>query len=184
MTPENLPDQPRVCDIHGTVMEYMLKKYWCQDCMDEARKQEREQFDRERAMQQIRQRLTRTHVPPRYHGTTLANFVVETPAQQLVLDSVRNYIWNFPNNYSSGRCLIFMGGVGTGKTLLASAALQTLANIEFRKSKRRDGDDSGYFFLPEYVTVPTLIRKIRDTWRADAEDSTSNVINHYAGVHL
>lgn len=103
--------ETRVCTIHGLVT--VSKHQRCPQCLQA----EWEQFDLEKAIGGVQERLHSTRVPERYRDKTLEDFEVNTPAQKLVLDAARAYIWNFPDNFSRGRSLTFVGGVGTGKTL-------------------------------------------------------------------
>jgi DNA replication protein DnaC len=176
MTTETLRE-PHMCAIHGTVMP---NQFFCRDCSKEAD----EKNDLERAIAVMQARLNSTRVPSRYHDNRLNDFVTETPAQESVMDTVRNYIWNFPDSFCRGRCLSFIGGVGTGKTLLASAMLQTLVGIAFPTERKNEYSPPGRIYRAKYVTAPELVRQVRDTWTKDAKVTTTEVIQSFAGTDL
>jgi len=64
--------------------------------------------------------------------------------------------------------MIMVGGVGTGKTLLASAILDALV----------DKHDCWI------IKTIDLIRRIKSTWSKDSEKSEEDVINHFINVDL
>jgi DNA replication protein DnaC len=167
-----------VCDIHGTTTP---KPYMCWNCWKE---EQDKKLDLEQAIDFVRGRLNSTDVPPRYHDKTLKDFVTETPAQAGVLDIVQDYVWNFPANFARGRCLTFLGGIGTGKTLLASAALQTLVSIVFPAAKKEEDNHPGRIYYARYVTASGIIRRVRDTLAKEASTTTTAVIESYANVNL
>jgi DNA replication protein DnaC len=159
------------CDLHGEVVGRR-----CETCHREYL----EQQDREDAIKEARRRLMIARVPPRFEGKTFETFEVKTPEQKDVLGVAREYVQHFPANYKAGRCLIFLGGVGTGKTHLANAIIQRLIDTEHPSPDT----DRVLFYTAKYATAAEIIQRIRDTWRRDAKFSTEEVVERFAGVDL
>ncbi len=61
-----------------------------------------------------------------------------------------------------------VGGVGTGKTLLASAILDSLV------------DD----YRCEIIKLIDLVRELKATWSKDSENTEENLINYYSNLDL
>lgn len=108
-------------------------------------------------------------IPPRFLDRTLDNFAVETVEQRSALEVVRDYILHFDDNLRVGRCLLFCGDPGRGKTHLACGMAHALL-----ESHRR----------VRYCTAQGLIRELRDTWRRDSERSESGVLKDLVGFDL
>jgi DNA replication protein DnaC len=165
------------CDIHGpfvTETRFDLLA-GCPKCRDERL----EGADREHAFSEARRRLDSTCVPLRFREKTLESFKAYTPAQENVLGVARDYVYRFPVHYGDGRCLVLSGNIGTGKTLLASAIIQSLINVEFFSRKQAH---STIIYRAKYTTATEIIRRIRDTW--GTKTSTTTVMEGFANVDL
>jgi DNA replication protein DnaC len=175
---EPLGDREGACDEHGPYLSagvrYMgRREVWtpCPTCED-ARLAEERQAEAQRKAEQARQHLEamigEAHIPARFIGRTLDNFRAETEGQKHALRVVREFVENFEENRRTGKTLILSGLPGTGKSHLATAALQAL--------------------MPKhcglYTTCMNVIRAVRGTWRKDSERSESEVLNIYANVPL
>lgn len=108
-------------------------------------------------------------IPPRYTTRTIDNFKAKTEGQQKALASVKNYIDGIGKVSELGTSMIMTGGVGTGKTHLASAI--------------------GNAFIAQgnsvaFMTVSAMFRKIRETYRAGPTLTEQQVINDLRKVDL
>jgi DNA replication protein DnaC len=137
--------------------------------------------ERKHVQDEILRRLQRAHIPPRFHGKGFDEYHTTTPAQEQVCALAREYSEGFDRHRSVGRCLVFMGGVGTGKTHLCCSILQCLANHEF---PARPGYciSVGYHVL--YSSASELIRKLRATWRNDSRITEEQAIGELTTPHL
>jgi DNA replication protein DnaC len=79
------------------------------------------------------------------------------------------YAASFPEHRKTGKSAILIGRPGTGKTHLACAVARAVA-------------DRG--FSARYTTVSGAIRRIKDSWRKESEESEVTVINDYGGCDL
>jgi DNA replication protein DnaC len=165
------------CDAHGPFVENRDWGHGCPKCREEYA----EERNREEAVREARWRLESADIPPRFRGKTLEFFRVETPAQKKVLGIARDFVARFDEHCRVGRCLIFCGNIGTGKTLLSCAIIQALISTEFLSG---NGSRSGFIYRAEYVTADDVIRRIRDTWRTGAGTSETSVIESFVKAHL
>ena len=123
------PDEQRQCETHG---EYTSKNFlgahWtaCPVCTEEQKQAEAEQ-EAEKAIEQERKRrelrwrakLGGASIPERFRDRTLESYKAETPGQEKALAFAKEYAENFDQVMETGRCAIFVGKPGTGKTHLA-----------------------------------------------------------------
>jgi DNA replication protein DnaC len=175
---EPLADREVDCDRHGPYISsgvrYMGKReVWtpCPAC-EEARiadaRHTQALQEAERARGRLEQLLGEAHIPARFIGRSLDNFQATTDEQRAALEVVREFVKNFEQHRRKGTTLILSGLPGTGKSHLATAALQAL--------------------MPNhcglYTTCMNVIRAVRGTWRKDSPRSETEVLNIYAHVPL
>jgi len=67
-------------------------------------------------------------IPPRYQGKNFNDFTANSDAQIQVKNIVHQYAETFGKRSKQGNSIIFMGKIGTGKTLLARILQQCLIN--------------------------------------------------------
>ena len=108
-------------------------------------------------------------IPPRYTTRTIDNFKVSTEQQRRVLLTIKNYVNDFDNVVERGTSMIMTGGVGTGKTHLASA----IANFFINRGKS-----------VAFMTIATMFRKIRETYRSNSKNTEQKIINDIGKVDL
>jgi DNA replication protein DnaC len=95
------------------------------------------------------ERLEAAKLPARFTGKEFDAFHVSNEGQKRALEIGRQYVENFEDHLTAGRCLVFCGKPGTGKTLLACIIGTSL--IHSRRAV-------------EYMTAPRLIRNLRSSW--------------------
>ena len=91
----------------------------CPDCKTESEQTQLAKEVRDRHNAMLMSRL-QAGVPKRYLNACLADFREDTPAQQLVGQQVRDFIGG---GWRDSPGLLFLGKVGTGKTLLGAATV-------------------------------------------------------------
>ncbi len=176
MTSETvIPACDILCPIHGVPAIVTSWKNICLKC-EEDRDRERE---RERAIGNAESRLAASGIPRRFQEFFLDGLKATTPAQAKVLTVARSYARNFADNYSHGRCLIFCGNIGTGKSTLACCIAQSLITTAFLPGSE---ERPGIIYRPQYTTASEVVRKVRDTWHT--KTSTTSVIEDFVRVHL
>ncbi len=145
----------------------------CPQCLTERQQRAQTQLAYDRT-QALRDRFTRMGIPPRYHGQRVQHFQAHTPAQHSVLEIARRFCaldvarltddeaTNLPN-YDS---LLLLGNVGTGKTLLGCGILTDWTHDE----------DGAFMDSGLYTTAAQLMRRIKMTWRKDADETEQDVL--------
>lgn len=175
---EPLGDKTIECQEHGDYTSagtrYMgRREIWtpCPDCEDSRLARERQaaaNAQAEQARASLESAIGEAHIPARFIGRSLDNFVADTPAKTRALEIARQYVDNFSVHERKGSGLILSGLPGTGKSHLATAILQSL--------------------MPErvglYTTCMNVIRAVRGTWRKDSEVSEGHVLQIYGTVPL
>lgn len=146
----------RHCPEHG---EYTSRHYigriWsrCPTCCAEQAAQERKQqaeLEREQKHLAWQERLHKSCIPERFRDRTLKNFAAETPGQSQALEFAVSYADGFDAVMKTGRCAMFIGPPGTGKTHLAAGIALRLMHRDKRTVL--------------FTTVMRAIRSIKDTW--------------------
>lgn len=122
------------CDTHGDYVSELIRfgsaEHWskCPACI-QADKQRRAEEDaaaaaRDRKAAVASARMARfgaAMIPPRYVGKSLDDYQATNAGQARALKIARRYVERWADCRAVGRCLVFIGGVGTGKTHLAAA---------------------------------------------------------------
>lgn len=156
------------CETHGTYeSRNFIGKIWskCSACADEetANRKAKEAAE-ERAAQKgaWEEQIGRACIPPRFADRTLKNFNATTPAQHHALAFATAYADDFDAVLKTGRCAMFVGNVGTGKTHLAAGIALRL----IRRDNRR----------VLFSSVMQAVRSIKETWSKGSDQSESQAI--------
>ncbi len=122
------------------------------------------------AEQVSRTMLESAAIPARHHDCDFASFIAETPAQQTVLNTCRDYAEHFSQAAAAGAGLVFSGPVGTGKNHLATAIARTVLGM-------------GRSVLQ--VTAYEMILRLRQTWKKDDNGpSEADLIRQFGAADL
>jgi DNA replication protein DnaC len=159
------------CNIHGDFeSQCRLRDWWtpCPACRTEAdvkRKMEekaKQDVDEKRRKQEhLRKLLQNSELPLRFHDRTLDTYIAETREKKRALAFAKEYAETFETVYKTGRCALFIGRPGTGKTHLAAGIGLYLMNHDYSVM---------------FTKVTCLIRRIRSTWnRASVETETQAI---------
>jgi DNA replication protein DnaC len=97
-------------------------------------------------------RVRRAHIPALYADTTLLNWVAETAEQKRIATAAIRYVRGFREHQKS---LVMMGGVGSGKTMLACAIGNELLE---------EGTQV------EYTTVSAMHREVKATYQGAGKE--------------
>jgi len=129
-------ENKQICEIHGEYTAYeirmMTRSIWsrCPKCSEEIREREQqkkrkiEQISMEKQKQDF---YRKSGIMRRYQGIKLAN-IQPYKSQVLPIRFARKFIDRFKEMSKEGKTLIFCGTLGTGKTMIVSAMIQTLGH--------------------------------------------------------
>jgi len=174
------------CDKHGVFKtkfsEMMNGKIMvntiCNDCIKEfdalvaeKEKQIIKKRDEVKAKKEEENRIEKLRlrgVGKRYLLNSFDNFNADTPSKQNALVKVKE-LCRCINNDEAASNLIMVGGVGTGKTHLANAAV-----IDLTDSGRNCGR----------VNLIDMVRRLKSTWSKDSEESEEDVLKIYSNCDL
>ncbi|AXE31611.1 hypothetical protein DK842_17910 [Chromobacterium phragmitis] len=180
---EIVPATPReraeTCERHGQfTARNPIGRVWtrCPTCAQEAKDlADAEQQAREKAQAAERQRagwLTlcgNSGIPLRFQDRTLQNYRAANDGQRIALEFAKAYAAEFEHGHS-GRCAIFLGEFGTGKTHLA-------CGIALRIMHRHQ-------CTAVFTTLDEMARRIREAKSFDAAMSESKTIRLYTDPDL
>lgn len=161
------------CSAHGEYLSQLFgSSFWlgCPKC-DETERAKREADERAReAARKSRFALSRriaTGIPERFWEATIENYAVDETidGQRRAKDFATTFAESFKAAGHHGRCALFLGSLGTGKTHLACAILRRL-------------HDSGR--KVRYATVQSLIQRLKATFGSSASESEIDVL----AVHI
>lgn len=157
------PEKQEHCDKHG---EYTSKNFlgeiWskCPKCANEAAEQEtidREIKEKEEKLESWKNKIGGSGIPKRFQDRKFSSYIAETDGQKKALNDSKLYAKNFEENLKNGKCLIFCGNAGTGKTHLSCAIAKDIM-----------------FNLHKKVLFMTCHRAINSIKHASFEDKSAN----------
>jgi DNA replication protein DnaC len=164
------------CDKHG---KFVTKheglggffEHWtrCPTCAAERDREFKESEKRRIRAELIDQQVKAAGIPVRFYSKTLSDYKATVEGERRALSVANDYIEEFAAHLAVGRCLVFCGLPGTGKTHLACAIAHGLA---------RRGRST------RYLTVAELIRSIRDTWQRNSFNTTAVVLRRLRELDL
>ena len=180
-TIDKIPGTPEIktCEKHG---DYEVKysrisetRCWvfdsCRVCIDESDAQAKiteEKENKARTIEIEKQRRERVRVnagiSKRNLYKTFDDYKCDNEGQAKAKNDCERFVKEFPCEKS----MIMVGGVGTGKTLLASAVVDAL--IDNNKC--------------EMIKVIDLIRHLKSTWSKDSEDTEEDIIKYFIKLDL
>lgn len=173
---ERVPGEGR-CETHGCPLpdhpiayrgETINTYGRCPQCDAEGKAQLAEQEKNER-IKQMKERFVRMGIPPRYAGKRLSDYRAVTQAQQEVLRIAKEFCTS-----DTLDCLLLLGNVGTGKTLLGCAML-----TDYTHDLDGTWSDSGL-----YTTASQLMRRIKMSWKKDSPENEQDVFAKLTKPHL
>ena len=157
--------KPSHCDQHGHYESRSLfRNVWsrCPVCSaNETKKQHHEDELKRRgeALVAWNKSLGHAAIPKRFIDRRLDEYKVDSIGQRKALTFAKHYADNFNEVLDTGRCAIFCGKPGTGKTHLAIGI-----GLQIMENDRRS---------VLFSTVSRAIRRVRDTWGSERVESTT-----------
>lgn len=168
------------CSTHG---EYQQTKYQsgrvtkCPECerereqqriADEKAVQLREAAERKSKL--IDQLIGNSGIPKRFLGKTLKSYQVKFEEQKPIVNSAINFAKEFQQPSHSGRCLIFIGNAGTGKTHIGCA-------IGLHVIKNCGG-------TARFTSVSEINRLVRESKSFNSEYTETEIIDAFGNYDL
>ena len=95
---------------------------------------------------------------------TFDDYICSTEGQH----KAKNDVIKFKESFPCDKSLLFIGGVGTGKTLLVSALLDSLVDK----------------YKCDISKVIDIIRHLKGTWKKDSEQSEEEILDYYIKLDL
>lgn len=172
---EEAPTKTGHCDQHG---EYLSREvfgsFWskcpaCEQARREAEEQQRAAALAEEEAARWSRRLGASCIPPRFQDRTFDGYVTQSDGQRYALAFARELAGDIAAGTAAGRCAVFVGRPGTGKTHLA-AAVATHAMRSGRSAL--------------FTTVTRLIRRIRDTYNRGSSETESQAVDVFTSPDL
>jgi DNA replication protein DnaC len=165
----NFEEETFSCDKHGEVkfnrryslQNEALNEPYCPVCFEEKMQRNREEEAERQRIELEKQRAQRLLIeleaPARYENADFNNYKTNTAGQIAALKACKAYAKNFKESSKLGGGLLFVGGVGTGKTHLAISIGKEL--IKNKCSAR-------------YTNVAKVIRSVRASWNTKDYDES------------
>lgn len=158
---KHLPVETKECSKHGEYNYRFSNGDYLQDRFQE----ECPHCLRENA---VKARLGgRDGIAKRFQRCSFDNYQVINQQQALIKNAMKEFAEQFEDHLEMGTPVLLLGGVGTGKTHLASAVANQIAN-------------NGYDTI--FRSVSQIIRSIRDTWGKSGEEQ--KLLEIYRSVDL
>jgi DNA replication protein DnaC len=160
--------RPATCEIHGVFeSRCFLGSIWtqCPTCtkeMDEKAAKAKELQEREAKQAAWKLKVNGAGIPERFTDRSLKSFVADTKEKRDALKFAEEYADDFNLVLKKGRCAVFIGQPGTGKTHLAAGIALRIMYKEHRSV--------------HFTTVLRAIRSIKDTWNKTSTENESKAV--------
>jgi len=166
------------CEKHGVYdyrympfnNKFMVSEY-CSKCADEDSAERKLRDEKEKAERDARRKKewrersrVNAGISKRNLYKTFNDYICTNEGQSKAKNDCERFVKEFPCEKS----MIMVGGVGTGKTLLASAMLDSLVDNN----------------RCEIIKVIDLIRHLKSTWNKDSESTEEDLIKHFVKLDL
>lgn len=165
------------CDKHGAYKGRKCKsprtgqviEPKCPACTEDAERERMARDQREARQQFLARSIERAGIPKRFQSKRLADYLPTTPAQQHALKICAEFAENFEDALSAGRCMIFCGKAGTGKTHLSTA----IANHVILNGR-----------TAIFSSVREIVGAVKATWRKGADKTEQQALEPFCMVDL
>ena len=168
--------QDKICEKHGKYVSQHIQlgkvcDFWsrCSECEAGKKREEEAAWKRQQREEWIVRLVKDAQIPVRFQGKTFSDYIATNESQRRALSAATDCCERFTDHLAAGRCMVFSGRPGTGKTMLGCCIAQSIAR-------------SGHAAL--YITVTELVRWLRSSWGGAAGDSESTVLRKLADLAL
>ena len=180
-TIDKIPETAEIinCPKHGDYKvkytESITGKVWvnefCNDCIVEKDAKSKIDAENKRVADDIEWEIKRkvslrvnAGISKRNLHKTFDDYICTNEGQSKAKNDCMRYFTDFPSDKS----MIMVGGVGTGKTLLASAGIESI--IDKHKC--------------EIIKTIDVVRELKASWSKDNENTEEGLIKYYVGLDL
>jgi DNA replication protein DnaC len=125
---------------------------------------ERIESEKKRAIHFATEKRLDSGISKRNLGKKFDDYIAVSSEQKKALESCKKFAENFPKSNN----LLMLGSVGTGKTLLASAIIESLIHK----------------YNCRLIKLIDIFRMLKDTFRKGSENSEKNIIEYLTNVPL
>lgn len=163
------------CVIHNIKMEVLNNALlsqpieYCPECgrgKDYAGKRVAIENMRRQKQLIVDQKIENAMIGPRFKDKTFENYIIENEGQKKAVENIKKFI----NNYQRANGLILIGTNGTGKNHLASATVKKIVSI--------------YNKTALVTKAIKIVRKIKESWKKNNEETETQVIKYYVKPDL
>lgn len=183
------PPQRAVCEKHGEYEFKYIKGLFkqaivsstCCKCVEERTKfidSEVVRVSGEREEMRMQEKIMQSGVSKRNIDKTFDNYIASTPAQVKAKKLYEDFASSICNGEVT-KSLIVCGSVGTGKTHLASAVVNSVSRT--KKANPNGYSNIGYKTC-ELVKIIDLIRQFKSTWSKDNDNTEEKFLDYYTNV--
>lgn len=182
------------CEKHGEY-EFRYQEFYkgkvmvsdiCPKCVsDKQQEEDKKQKEREdaRKLAELNYAKTACGISKRNFDVTFDSFSCNSDKQSKAKQSAEIWLKKFNSDKESTPSMMITGKVGTGKTLLASAIINSLiqepSKLKFDESSfKRKGNE---FLL---IKLVDMVRSLKETWRRDSDKTERDLINKYSRMDL
>lgn len=166
------------CETHGEFVSTAWKfgdrvMHWsncpkCGEAHEAAKKIADAAAESEAKQKRLESRLDRAGIPLRYRSKDFASYAADCDGKERALSAAMEFASNFKAHLEAGTVMVFSGKPGTGKSHLATVIAQEVMPT----------------WDALYMSAIDAVRMVRNTWRRDAEQTESQVLERLASVHL
>lgn len=163
------------CELHGSFKSRNLfRDNWstCPACLEIKLVEGNTVKAAQEAAEKLRKwekRMGQAGIPERFTNRTLDSYNATNDGQRKALSFAKDYVANFNDVLSTGRSAIFCGKPGTGKTHLSIGIALEIMKLKY------ENHYSHYNAL--FLTVQRMVRRMKESWRKDSDESESDVMN-------
>ena len=176
-----IPETPEIkhCDKHGDYEVKYLQtigdKAWvfdhCTTCVTESDAKQKLQEEKDLVTRNIENERKRREsarvnagISKRNLYKTFDDYICTNEGQTKAKSDCMRYFENFPNDKS----MLMVGGVGTGKTLLASAGIDSIVDK----------------YKCEIIKTIDVVRELKATWSKDNNQTEEGLIKYFVNLDL
>jgi DNA replication protein DnaC len=170
---EEIKDE--TCELHGPFKSRNLfREHWstCPFCSEIKWAEENVVKAANEAAEKVRnweKRIGQAGIPERFTNRTLESYNATNDGQRKALAFAKEYADNFKDVLCTGRSAIFCGKPGTGKTHLSIGIALEVMKLKY---------ENGYYnYNALFLTVQRMVRRMKESWRKDSEESESDVMS-------
>lgn len=170
--------ETQVCELHGEfqakVMSTMGRTFYskcpgCTKSIEDMKAKNEAARKAEELKASIARAKENSKIPPRFARCSFDNFRISNEGQEKALTVAKAYTADWTQANADGRCLIFSGKAGTGKTHLACA----IANELIEQGTHA-----------KFYTVTGLLRRIKECFSKESKETESEMIDNFSHVEL